>query len=75
MLAGKLAGEGERSVAVLRQAMVDLIGEVDGAKIDYIEIVEDASLAAVDEVRGDVLVALAVEFGATRLIDNTVLNL
>ncbi len=70
----KLFGEGERDVRVLRQAMADLLEAVDGAKIDYIEIVEDASLAEVNEIVGDVLVALAVEFGATRLIDNTVLH-
>ncbi|MCK5676189.1 MAG: pantoate--beta-alanine ligase, partial [Verrucomicrobia bacterium] len=74
-LAEQLVGEGERDAQMLRRAMVELIGAVDGAKIDYIGIVEDASLAAVDEIAGDVLVALAVEFGATRLIDNTVLHL
>ena len=71
----ELLGAGERSVAVLRQAMVDLIGAVDGAEIDYIEFVDDGSLAGVDEIKGDVLVALAVKFGATRLIDNAVLHL
>jgi len=74
-LAETLVGEGERNALVLRQAMVDLIGAVDGSKIGYIEIVEDASLAAVEKVAGDVLVALAVEFGTTRLIDNTVLRM
>ncbi len=70
----KLYGEGERSVAVLRRKMLDCIEPVEGAEVDYIEFVDDGSLVAMDEVRGDVLVALAVKIGSTRLIDNEVLH-
>jgi pantoate--beta-alanine ligase len=73
-LAQKLCGEGERSVSELLRAMERCIASVDGAVVDYIEFVDDRSLIAVDEVRGDVLVALAVKIGATRLIDNTILH-
>jgi len=69
-----LFGQGERSAKVLRQAMANLIEPVSGAEIDYIEMVDDGSLAAVDEIKGDVLVVLAVEIGSTRLIDNAVLH-
>ena len=68
-------GQGERNVSKLRKAMADLIGSVSGAKIDYIEFVDDASLAPVERVQLQTLVALAVKFGATRLIDNTTLTL
>jgi len=67
--------EGEHSVAVLRAAMVLFVEKVPGVVIDYIEFVDDASLQPVVRVVGDTLVAMAVKFGATRLIDNDVLVL
>ena len=70
-----LFGQGERDATVLRQAMVDLIEPVSGAEIDYIEVVDDDSLLPVDEIKNDVLIALAVKIGNTRLIDNAVLRL
>ena len=70
-----LFGQGEHDAAVLRQAMVDLIECVPAAEIDYIGIVDERSLAVVDEIKDDVLIALAVKIGNTRLIDNAVLRL
>ncbi len=64
---------GERNTAVLRQTVVDWIASVPGAELDYIEVVDDRSLAAVETIESDTLVALAVKFGAVRLIDNAVL--
>ncbi len=72
--AQEMAGAGERKVASLRAAMVELIGKVPEAEIDYIDFVDDASLEPVDELGESVLVALAVKIGATRLIDNAVLR-
>ncbi|MCK4563207.1 MAG: pantoate--beta-alanine ligase [Verrucomicrobia bacterium] len=73
-LAQKMCGERERSVSALRRAMLDCIEPLDGVEVDYVEFVDDRSLAVVDEIKGDVLVALAVKIGATRLIDNDVLH-
>jgi pantoate--beta-alanine ligase len=70
----ELFRQGERDTMVLRQAMANLIRSVPEAEIDYIEIVDDTSLVTVDEIRNDVLVALAVRMGDTRLIDNLVLR-
>ena len=72
--AEELVGAGERSVSVLRRAMEEQITAVPGSKIDYIEMVDEVSLCPVDEVKTDVLVALAVKIGNTRLIDNTILH-
>ena len=69
-----LFGQGERDTTVLRQVMADLIKSVPGTEIDYIKIVDEGSLASVDEINTDVLIALAVKIGDTRLIDNTVLR-
>jgi pantoate--beta-alanine ligase len=73
-LAQAMCGEGERSTATLRRAMLGCIGSVKGAQVDYIEFVDDQSLVGVEELDGAVLVALAVKFGNTRLIDNEILH-
>ena len=48
-------------------------GAPDG-EIDYVEVVDPAALTAVDQARAPVLVALAVRFGPTRLIDNVLVD-
>ena len=40
------------------------------AKIDYVKAVDADSIAPVNEIKGNVLIAAAVYFGKTRLIDN-----
>ncbi len=74
-LVEQLAGAGERDVSSLRKAMVALIESVPGAEIDYIELVDDASLEPISTLENKTLVALAVKFDSTRLLDNTVLVL
>jgi len=44
------------------------------AVIDYVEVVNADTLENVDEIKGRVLVALAVKFGSTRLIDNVIVE-
>jgi pantoate--beta-alanine ligase len=55
-------------------AIVDLakkiIGEAPLARIDYVELVDADTLQTVEIVRPNSLLALAVFFGETRLIDN-----
>ena len=69
-LATNLFENGERSTAVLREAITLEIKKTALAKIDYIEIVDDQKLTSVEEIKSPVLIALAVKFGKTRLIDN-----
>jgi pantoate--beta-alanine ligase len=47
-----------------------MIAATPGAKLDYIEAASWETLDPLDELHGDVLIALAVYFGTTRLIDN-----
>ncbi|PYK55032.1 MAG: pantoate--beta-alanine ligase [Verrucomicrobia bacterium] len=47
-----------------------VIGEAPLAQIDYVEVVDAETLQSVDPVRPNSLLALAVVFGKTRLIDN-----
>ncbi len=62
--------EGNRDIARLKEAMVKSIKTMPLANIDYVEIVDSSNLEPVEEFKNDILIALAVRFGATRLIDN-----
>lgn len=61
---------GERSAAVLKNRMREIIETSPEAEIDYAEIYDAYDLAEVEMIAGQVLMALAVKFGKTRLIDN-----
>ena len=69
-----LVREGQRSMPVLREAILAVLGGVPAARVDYVECVDDESLEPVARLERPVLVALAVRIGRTRLIDNTVLT-
>jgi pantoate--beta-alanine ligase len=65
---------GERKAPVILGRMKEIIIKEPLAKIDYIEIVDLAELDPVDLIDRDVLVAVAVYIGKTRLIDNLILK-
>lgn len=61
---------GERDAAIIQESMARLIEEQPLAQIDYCVVVDADSLAPVSYIENDVLLAVAVYFGKTRLIDN-----
>lgn len=63
--------QGERRAEVLNEMMKQIITSVSSTTIDYIQIVNARTLEPVDVLAGDILIALAVKVGKTRLIDNT----
>ncbi|HBS59719.1 MAG TPA: pantoate--beta-alanine ligase [Firmicutes bacterium] len=63
---------GERDAGLLRVFLQERITAEPLADIDYISICEVGTLKETDIVTGSVLIALAVRFGKTRLIDNLV---
>jgi pantoate--beta-alanine ligase len=63
---------GERDASRIEREMRDMIGGVRGASLDYASVVDRRTLESVQEVTGEVLVAVAVRFGKTRLIDNVI---
>jgi pantoate--beta-alanine ligase len=68
--AEKLVAGGEhRAAAVIRQISAR-IGSVPDAAIDYIAVVNAETLADLETLTGEVLIAVAVKLGGTRLIDN-----
>jgi len=72
--AEELHRSGERDAAKVRAAIAGIIAAAPSATLDYIEIVDDETLEPVARTDRPALVALAVKFSKTRLIDNTVLK-
>ncbi|MBC7185716.1 MAG: pantoate--beta-alanine ligase [Calditrichaeota bacterium] len=72
--ASELVAAGERSAARLIEEMEAVIRTAPSAKIDYVAVVDANTLEEVKELRGQVLIALAVWIGSTRLIDNVVVE-
>ena len=61
---------GEKDSAVILKEMKSIIENEPLARIDYVEIVDMNTMKNIDKVKGDVLCAMAVYIGKTRLIDN-----
>ncbi len=61
---------GERRPEVVIGLIRGLIGREPAARIDYVEIVDAGTLEAAPDAEPGRLIALAVYFGTTRLIDN-----
>jgi pantoate--beta-alanine ligase len=61
---------GERDAAKVIAGIRSLIEAEPLARVDYVEAVDPLDLDSVAEIRGDVLIVLAVFVGSTRLIDN-----
>lgn len=68
--AEKTIEDGERDADVIKKNIIDKISTVDYATIDYVEIVDAFTLESVKELKGEILIALAVFVGKPRLIDN-----
>jgi pantoate--beta-alanine ligase len=69
--AERLVREGERDAAAIEASIRAVLGSAPLADVDYVAIVDAEDLQPVSTIAGDCLIALAVRFGATRLIDNT----
>jgi pantoate--beta-alanine ligase len=63
---------GEKESRKIVKAMEETIKQKPSAKIDYIAVVDTKRLKPVQNVSGEVLIALAVFIGKTRLIDNII---
>lgn len=68
--AEQMVREGERDPGRVVAAVKEMIQREPLARVDYVEIVDEAGLEPAAEVRGEVIIALAVYIGRTRLIDN-----
>jgi pantoate--beta-alanine ligase len=65
---------GERDAVRLVAAAREMLASEPLAKSDYVEVVDGDSFEAIARVRGKCLMVLAARFGATRLIDNLLIE-
>jgi len=67
--------EGERNAARLAEIVREKIATEPFAQIDYVAVVDNETLEPIEKITDNAaLIAVAVRFGNTRLIDNTVVN-
>jgi pantoate--beta-alanine ligase len=64
---------GETATARIAFAVREMIGQAPLARIDYVGLVDAGNLQPIKVIRPNSLLALAVFFGKTRLIDNILL--
>ncbi len=69
-----LIERGERDAASVRRALAARVEATLGAVLDYAEVVDAKTLQPIEEIAGEVMLALAVKFGTTRLIDNVIVR-
>lgn len=66
--------EGEHESPGIISLIERIISSATLAKIDYVSVVDENTLQPVESTTSGALVAIAVSFSATRLIDNTILS-
>ena len=67
--------EGERNANRLAELVKSIIETEPRARLDYVNVSDAETLEKIDKIEDQpVLIAVAVSFGKTRLIDNTTLN-
>ncbi len=75
LLAKNLIEKGEKDPQKIKKEMENKIKEIaPDAKIDYISIVNPETLEDVEKINDDIVIALAVFIGSTRLIDNMIIK-
>jgi pantoate--beta-alanine ligase len=65
---------GERDAEAIRATVRAVVATEPLARLDYVSLADDATLAELDRVDGPALLSIAARFGSTRLIDNLVLG-
>ncbi|NLZ94742.1 MAG: pantoate--beta-alanine ligase [Bacteroidales bacterium] len=66
--------QGEKDTNKLIQLITDTITSKPLAKIDYVSIYAYPSLQEINKIESSAIIAVAVHFGKTRLIDNIILE-
>lgn len=69
----KAIDAGEKDAAKVKEIIVNKLNSCPLAKIDYVEVVSFDTIQPIEKIEGDVLIAIAVYIGTTRLIDNRIL--
>ncbi len=74
LLAAEKVNAGEQNAGRLRAAITKELAGAPLSRMDYVEIVDEETLQPVQRIERPTLMALAVFFGRTRLIDNLVVR-
>jgi len=74
LAARELVASGAKSREHILAAVRQIIDAAPGAKIDYVALVDPATLKEVEAIQGEARLLLAVWVNNTRLIDNTLLS-
>jgi pantoate--beta-alanine ligase len=69
----EMTRDGETSTTRVVSAVREMIGQAQLARIDYVDLVDAGNLQPIEVIGPNSLLALAVFFGKTRLIDNILL--
>jgi pantoate--beta-alanine ligase len=69
----EMTHRGETSSTRVVSAVREMIGQAPLARIDYVDLVDGGNLQPIEVISPNSLLALAVFFGKTRLIDNILL--
>ena len=69
-----LVESGELSAAKVKDVIMEELCKEPLARVDYVEVVDADSIEPVKELKGNILVAIAVYIGKTRLIDNFIME-
>ncbi len=73
-LAQRLVDQGERDIRRVRDAMLALFAAIPGVQVDYVALVEPATLVEATSLDEPVVALLAVRVDGVRLIDNALLT-
>lgn len=65
---------GERDASKVIKCITDSLNTEKLAKVDYVSVVDNENIHYIDTIKGEVLVAIAVYIGKTRLIDNFIIK-
>jgi pantoate--beta-alanine ligase len=65
---------GERDAEAIRATVRAVVATEPLARLEYVSLADDATLAELGRVDGPALLSIAARFGSTRLIDNLVLG-
>ena len=65
---------GERNASILRQIVTGMVKQEPLAKLQYVSCADYETLEELERVSAKALLSMAVYFGKTRLIDNTILE-
>jgi len=72
--AGAVLRERERSPERIVQMIRETVALEPEVALDYVEVVDAGTLLPLERIKGSILIPVAARVGATRLIDNVILN-